>query len=87
MRRLAAALALAACAAPRPEPVSAEAACRRAAEAAGLRVTAATVAPLPAAGIGGAERTVGARVTLATPAGARLCLWTAGTGTAALAPG
>lgn len=88
MIRLAALLALAACAAPPPAvPGPAEAACRRAAGAAGLAVTGASVAPLPAAGLGGAERSIGARVTLATPAGARLCLWTAGTGTAVIAAG
>jgi hypothetical protein len=80
--------ALAACTTPPAPAGPAEAACRRAARAQGLVVLGAEIAgPIPAAGLGGAERTVGARVSLATPAGPRLCTWTSGSGTAVIAPG
>lgn len=66
---------------------SAEAACREAAGKQGLRLRAVTVKPIPGAGLGGAERIVGAEATLYTRDGVRRCIWTAGAGTAVIAPG
>ncbi len=82
--------ALAACAPRLPSAApeaSAEAACRNLAAMRGLRVRAAEARPIPGAGLGGAERIVGAEVTLYTRDTVRRCVWTAGTGTAVLAPG
>ena len=66
---------------------SAEAACREAAEEQDLRLLEVTVKPIPGAGLGGAERIVGAEATLYTRDGVRRCTWTSGTGTAVIAPG
>jgi hypothetical protein len=81
--------AAAGCAPPLPpaDPLApAAAACRAAAEAQGLRVRQAAIRPIPGAGLGGAERIVAAEVTLVTADAVRRCLWTAGAGTAVLAP-